>query len=168
MKIYMHYEINTRKFKGFFIEGIHINIPIPNIQITEALWKKLLLLTNDFKLKDKIPKKLIFTEEDFKDFEIIPFEYEDPKPTRLDLLEDRNAKLILDQAHNLIRLNKLEEILKPSTLDLKYSGSNINNWYEDIKIYYDKNNYKVEEMKLFVLSNMITEDQYKTITGLDY
>lgn len=154
---------------GFF-QDLPINLNKKYIVIDNNLYTYLVDSLGSLKLKKDINllTKKIYTIKDKNIFEYKNnMEYEDPKPTRIDLLEDQNAKLILEQAHNSIRLNKLEVILKPYTLDLKSSGST-NNWYEDIKIYYDKNNYNIEEMKLFVISNMITKDQYKTITGLDY
>lgn len=40
--------------------------------------------------------------------------------------------------------------------------------YKMIKRYYDKGLYTNEEMKIFVNSNMITREQYKEITGVEF
>ncbi|EPZ54698.1 hypothetical protein H477_3838 [[Clostridium] sordellii ATCC 9714] len=40
MKIYMNYDCESLKFKGFYIDDIHgENIPTPTIEINNDLWK---------------------------------------------------------------------------------------------------------------------------------
>ncbi|WP_195940970.1 XkdX family protein [Romboutsia sp. 1001713B170131_170501_G6] len=41
-------------------------------------------------------------------------------------------------------------------------------WFEKVKRYYDKKKYTKEEVKMFVISGKITEEEYKEITGEDY
>ncbi|WP_343101926.1 XkdX family protein [Romboutsia sp. MSSM.1001216sp_RTP31141st1_G3_RTP31141_220114] len=41
-------------------------------------------------------------------------------------------------------------------------------WFEKINRYYGKGKYTKEEVKVFVISGKITEDEYKEITGEDY
>lgn len=42
------------------------------------------------------------------------------------------------------------------------------NWFEKIKRYYDKEMYTIEQVKIFVQSGKITEEEFKIITGKDY
>ena len=42
------------------------------------------------------------------------------------------------------------------------------NWFEKVERYYKAGYYKNEQVKIFVASNKITEEQYKEITGEDY
>lgn len=42
------------------------------------------------------------------------------------------------------------------------------NMYNSIKKYFDKGYYTTEQMKVFVQAKWITEEDYKTITGVDY
>ncbi|MEN8702445.1 XkdX family protein [Bacillus infantis] len=43
-------------------------------------------------------------------------------------------------------------------------------WYSTIKRYYDNGHpsYTDENLKTFVKAKMITEDEYQTITGVEY
>ena len=44
------------------------------------------------------------------------------------------------------------------------------NWFDTIKKYYDTKHpsYNNESLKVFVKAGMITSEQYKIITGIDY
>lgn len=42
------------------------------------------------------------------------------------------------------------------------------NWFEKIKRYYDNGSYTNEQVKIFVQTGKITEEQYKEITNEDY
>lgn len=41
-------------------------------------------------------------------------------------------------------------------------------WFEKANRYYSKGKYTKEEVKVFVISGKITEEEYKEITGEDY
>lgn len=41
-------------------------------------------------------------------------------------------------------------------------------WYKFCKTNYGAGNYNNENMKVFVVKNKITAEQYKEITGIDY
>ncbi len=43
-------------------------------------------------------------------------------------------------------------------------------WFKTIKKYYDEKmpNYTDEGIKIFVKAKMLTEEEYKQITGIDY
>lgn len=41
-------------------------------------------------------------------------------------------------------------------------------WFDTVKGFYDDKLYTKEDVKVFVVANMITEEQYKEITGEDY
>ena len=42
------------------------------------------------------------------------------------------------------------------------------NWFEKIERYYKNGLYTNEQVKIFVQTGKITEEQYKKITGEDY
>ncbi len=42
------------------------------------------------------------------------------------------------------------------------------NWFEKIKRYFNMGKYTVEQVKVFVQTKKITEEEFKTITGQDY
>ena len=42
------------------------------------------------------------------------------------------------------------------------------NWFEKVKKYYKAGYYKNEQVKVFVVGEKITEDNYKEITNEDY
>lgn len=117
MKIYMSYHSDTLQFNGFYLEGIHDEIPIPNICINEDLWSSLRELTTAFKLTKDFSQKEIYTLEDRDLFEIIPFKYEKPKPTKTDLLEEQNAYLIKENLKKDIQIKDLNMNLAQTTLN---------------------------------------------------
>lgn len=125
MKIYMNYDCESLKFKGFYIDDIHgENIPTPNIQINNALWKHIQNLTEDFKLKENFESKEIYTLEDICIIQTIPFEHKDPTPTKIDELEQQNAQLMLDLASKDMLIKKLniqqsQVLLESAEKDLK-------------------------------------------------
>lgn len=41
-------------------------------------------------------------------------------------------------------------------------------WYTKIKEFYDKDLWTVEQVKMAVVKEKITTEEYKTITGQDY
>lgn len=41
-------------------------------------------------------------------------------------------------------------------------------WYNSVKEYYDMGFYTNDNVKVFVVANMITPEDYKKITGEDY
>lgn len=125
MKIYMNYDYESLKFKGFYIDDIHgENIPTPNIEINNDLWKYLQNLTEDFKLKENFESKEIYTLEDICIIQTIPFVSEYPKPTRIDLLEQENADLLLDSALKDERIEQLENDLSDLMLEIATIGGN--------------------------------------------
>ena len=42
------------------------------------------------------------------------------------------------------------------------------NWYEKVKRYYDLGHYTKEQVKVFVKTKKITEEEYKEITREEY
>lgn len=42
------------------------------------------------------------------------------------------------------------------------------NWFEKVKKYYKAGYYTNEQVKVFVVGEKITKEQYKEITGIDY
>lgn len=119
MKIYMTYKEDTREFNGFYQQNKDDDIiPKPNICISSELRWYLQQITEGFKIKDSIDFKEIYTIEDKDIFEIIPFEYEKPKPTRIDLLEKQNAFLVKESLEKDIQIKKLNMSLAQATLNL--------------------------------------------------
>lgn len=41
-------------------------------------------------------------------------------------------------------------------------------WYDSVRRYYNMGFYTNEQMKIFVVAEFITAEQYKEITGEDY
>ena len=126
MKIYMNYDNESLKFKGFYIDDIHgENIPSPYINIDEGLWKYLQNLTEEFKLKEGILVKKLYTLTDKDIIETIPFVREDPKPTRIDTLEEQNALLLLDIASKDAEITELSQSQAQIILDSAQKDSEI-------------------------------------------
>ncbi|CEN86368.1 hypothetical protein [Paraclostridium sordellii] len=131
MKIYMTYKEDTREFNGFYQSKDNDVIPKPNICISSELRWYLQQITQGFKIKDSIDPKEIYTIEDKDIFEIIPFEYKKPKPTRTDLLEKQNAFLVKESLEKDIQIKKLNRSLAQATLnsvkkDIELKKMNIN------------------------------------------
>lgn len=42
------------------------------------------------------------------------------------------------------------------------------NWFEKVRRYYDMGKYTNEQVKVFVQTDKITEEEYKEITGMEY
>lgn len=125
MKIYMTYKEDTREFNGFYQQNKDDDIiPKPNICISSELRWYLQQITEGFKIKDSIDFKEIYTIEDKDIFEIIPFEYEKPKPTRIDLLEKQNAFLVKESLEKDIQVKGIEKDV--ANLILKSLGGNLN------------------------------------------
>ncbi|MVO70792.1 hypothetical protein GOD95_04960 [Paeniclostridium sordellii] len=118
MKIYMTYKEDTREFNGFYQQNKDDDImPKPNICISNELRWYLQQITNDFKIKDSIEPKEIYTMEDTAIFEIIPLKDEKQKPTRTDLLEKQNAFLVKESLEKDIQIKKLNMSLAQATLN---------------------------------------------------
>ena len=79
----MHYDEITGKIKGFYIEGIHQNIPSPVTQITEE--KHQFYMDNNGMYKINI-----LTLED----ELIIVTELPNEPTELEVLKETNANLV--------------------------------------------------------------------------
>lgn len=124
MKIYMSYHSDTFKFNGFYLEDIHDEIPIPNICIDEELWNSLRELTTDFELIKDFQQKEIYTIEDMSMFVTIPFKSDTYKPTRIDIIEQENADLLLDSALKDERIEQLENDLSDLMLEIATMGGN--------------------------------------------
>ncbi|TAN63558.1 hypothetical protein WS9_015650 [Paraclostridium sordellii 8483] len=124
MKIYLHYEKDSFTFNGFYLEEYNHVIPSPNIIISPRLWEYLLSLTSDFKLKENFELKELYTIEDKDIFETIPFVYEEPKPTRIDVLEQENADLLLDSALKDSKIEQLENDLSDLMFEVASIGGN--------------------------------------------
>lgn len=128
MKIYMKYKEDTREFNGFYQQNKDDDIiPKPNICISSELRWYLQQITQGFKIKDSIDPKEIYTIEDKDIFEIIPFEYEKPKPSRTDLLEKQNAFLIKESIEKDIQIKELNINLAQATLKSINKDIEINN-----------------------------------------
>lgn len=132
MKIYMTYKEDTKEFNGFYQQNKDYDIiPKPNICISNELRWYLQQITQGFKIKDSIDPKEIYTIEDKDIFEIIPFEYEKPKPSRTDLLEKQNAFLVKESLEKDIQIKKLNMSLAQATLnsvkkDIEFKKMNTN------------------------------------------
>ncbi|EPZ54697.1 hypothetical protein H477_3837 [[Clostridium] sordellii ATCC 9714] len=81
-------------------------------------------LTEDFKLKENFESKEIYTLEDICIIEIIPFEYKEYEPTRIDILEQENADLLLDSALKDSKIEQLENDLSDLMLEIATIGGN--------------------------------------------
>lgn len=98
---YIHYDDTTLQFKHFYINRLNVeefSVPTPFLKIDEELWDYLHTLQEDFKIKDTLILKELYTIEDKDIFEIIPFVYDTPKPSRMDFIEEQNAQMIMDLA----------------------------------------------------------------------
>lgn len=130
MKMYISFDKDTLKIKGFY-DDLSSNIPSPYILIDEGLYKYLQGLISDFKLKENFELKELYTIEDKDIFEIIPFEYEKPKPSRTDLLEKQNAFLVKESLEKDIQIKNLNMSLAQATLnsvkkDIEFKKMNTN------------------------------------------
>lgn len=109
MKVYMSYTHDLR-FNGFYAEDIHgSNIPEPYITIDNELWKYLQNISEDFKIKEAIALKELYTIEDKEIIEIIPFEHEDSNPSGIGFLEEQNANLIKELLRKDIEIKDLQK-----------------------------------------------------------
>lgn len=125
MKVYLAYNSKTYSFKGFYLEDIHDEIPIPNICIDEDLWDSLRELTTDFKLTKDFPQKEIYTVNDLDMFITIPFKSESFKPTIMDHLEEQNAQLVMDMASKDSEIAELNQSHAQLILDSAKKDSEI-------------------------------------------
>lgn len=127
MKIYMAYKEDTREFNGFYQSKDNDVIPKPNIRISSELRWYLQQITQDFKIKDSIEPKEIYTMEDTAIFEIIPLKDENQKLPKPSLLEQQNAFLIKESLEKDIQIKKLNMSLAQSTLNSVKKDIEINN-----------------------------------------
>ena len=133
--------------------------------IDEKLYSYLQNLTTDFKLKENFELKELYTIEDKDIFEIIPFEYEKPKPTRTDLLEQQNAFLIKESLEKDIQIKELNMNLAQATLESinkdieinKESHITIKNKSNTYKIYLNEIKY-IEVQKKNMIIHTINKD----------
>lgn len=133
MKIYMSYNKDTLKFDGFHLEDKYsLNIPEPNISIDFELWRYLQSIPEDFKLKEEFISKDFYTIEDKEIIEIIPFEYEDSKPSRVDLLEKENANLLQESLKKDVEIKDLNINLAQTTLSLVDKDIKIKGLQKDV------------------------------------
>ncbi len=133
MITYMSYNKDTLKFDGFHLEDKYsLNIPEPNISIDFELWRYLQSITEDFKLKEEFISKDFYTIEDKEIIEIIPFEYEDSKPSRVDLLEKENANLLQESLKKDIEIKDLNINLAQTTLSLVDKDIKIKGLQKDV------------------------------------
>ncbi|WP_195337074.1 hypothetical protein [Paraclostridium bifermentans] len=129
----MSYNKDTLKFDGFHLEDKYsLNIPEPNISIDFELWRYLQSITEDFKLKEEFISKDFYTIEDKEIIEIIPFEYEDSKPSRVDLLEKENANLLQESLKKDIEIKDLNINLAQTTLSLVDKDIKIKGLQKDV------------------------------------
>lgn len=132
MKVYMSYTHDLR-FNGFYAEDIHgSNIPEPYITIDNELWKYLQNISEDFKIKEALELKELYTIDDKEIFEIIPFEYKDSKPSRVDLLEKENANLLQESLKKDIEIKDLNINLAQTTLSLVDKDIKIKDLQKDV------------------------------------
>lgn len=113
--------------QGFCKEGIHQVIPSLHININSEL-KEYLMALGNFKIKeDSDLTKPLYTYDDKEIFEIVTFEYEKPKPTKADLLEQQNAFLIKESLEKDIQIKELNMDLAKATLKSINKDIEINN-----------------------------------------
>ena len=124
MRYILAYNEEDLAFKGFFVEGIHSDIPSPNLSIDKELWSYLVTL-NSFKLKADFEEKEAYTIEDKDLFEevIIPVEEIpiDPTPSldeRMDSLEMENAELLLASVEQDLRVSSVEQDLADLMMEI--------------------------------------------------
>lgn len=124
MRYILAYNEEDLTFKGFFVEGIHSDIPSPNLSIDKELWSYLVTL-NSFKLKADFIEKDFYTIVDKDLFEevIIPVEDipVDPIPTldeRIDSLELENAELLLTSVEQDLRVTSVEQDLADLMMEI--------------------------------------------------
>lgn len=88
---------------------------------------------------------------------------------RLDVLEDENATLFLmlmETVPEVSAVNDVYEMDEPSGASrMGRIGINL---FGIAKRYYDKGIYSKANVRLFVIKNAISEEQYKEITGEDF
>ncbi|MEG1410950.1 MAG: hypothetical protein RSD36_14025 [Terrisporobacter sp.] len=117
---YIHYDSESLIFKNFYLNRGEdtLEVPEPFLELDEELWDYLHTLQEDFKIREAIVLKEIYTIEDKDIIEIIPFEYEAPKPTRVDVIEEQNANLIKEGLQKDIQIKDLNMSLAQTTLNL--------------------------------------------------
>lgn len=114
---------------GFYEEGIHKNIPSPNIQLTTELWEYLLNL-NKFKIKDEIQiEERVYTIDDSEIFEVVKQEQPKSKPSLEDI---QIAEMTLELANKDIQLKELEKQQAQSLLELAEKDLKIKNLENDM------------------------------------
>lgn len=109
MKVYMSYTHDLR-FNGFYAEDINgSNIPEPYITIDNELWKYLRNISEDFKIKESLVLKELYTIDDKEIIEIIPYKHEVSNPYGMNFLEEQNANLIKELLQKDIEIKDLQK-----------------------------------------------------------
>lgn len=124
MKYIMAYNEDL-SFNGFYVKGIHTDIPVPNITISNDLWNHLVSL-NSFKLKEDFIEKDEYTIDDKDLFEeFTPYPDDLPaistEPTldnRVSDLEQENADLLLASVEQGLKLEVIEQDLADLMLEI--------------------------------------------------
>ena len=109
-------------FNGFYVEGVHENIPTPHISITNELWSHLVSLGQEFKLVEDFILKEEYSLEDVNLFEITESSQETPlEPSldeRMDSLELENAELLLASVEQDLRVTSVEQDLADLMMEI--------------------------------------------------
>jgi hypothetical protein len=125
MKFILAYNEEDLKFRGFYKEGIHNNIPSPNITITKKLWRELMPL-GMFKIKNDITLDLkVYDINNIDIFEPIKTEQPKPEPTRMDFVEEQNAQFVMDIAIKDAKLEQLNNDYAQVVIDSALKDSEI-------------------------------------------
>lgn len=107
--IRIHYDENDLSIKGFYMEGVSDEIPLPNLEIEEALQDYLLTL-GTFKIKNKPePTKKVYNINDSDLFEKVDTTVVSTDKSEVEVLRDQNAQLFLDNVEKEMRISDLEE-----------------------------------------------------------
>lgn len=135
----LHY-LSDGKFNGFYFPDSD-NLPVPNINITDDLWSRLIEFGN-FKLNlDKLDEKLnndnlILGIEDFEMYfsKVDPQEIKGTHPlvAMINNLEKEDANLLKELVGKDLQIQELNKNLAQSTLDLVNKDIKINGLEKDI------------------------------------
>ncbi|WP_373599414.1 hypothetical protein [Paraclostridium bifermentans] len=131
MNMILHFNLNTKEFKGFNFTPIENN-DWQNITIDKELWQHLLKLKQPFKLIENIEAKSLYTMEDIDMFELLEVTPTPIPPSPLEGLSQQNAQLMLDSANKDIRLKELEKQNAQSMLDNANKDIELKNLQNDL------------------------------------
>lgn len=163
-------------FNGFYLEGFHEVIPEKHINITEALWQK--LLSKMYKLKSTrvLDKNTIYSLNNIDLFEEYTIEHSDQSkvPTlqeRMVSLENENIELLKNNFDLDFRLFEIECIIEyssPKIINLK--ENKVRTQYEQAKKLIISDAYERLDMEYklsrYKDSNVITIKQYNELVVL--